>query len=331
MQTLAWRDFLHRGVYMGTTHFSGSVHARGMVYSQGAPVIPFTTGSVFFVQSGHAAASDNNPGTDVDKPLATVDAAIGKCTANKGDVIVLMPGHAETVTATSIALDVAGVTIIGVGNGSNRATFTFGAAAATITVSAADCKWSNCRFVANFADVAAAFTVGAAKNFEVSDSAFLDTSAILNFLSMVVTGATDNAADGLTFLRNYVYGLAATDGAVVSVLGNLLRLNVCDNVVDKAATNNAGHFITLAAKLINGARILRNVLTVVGATNATVGIFLTGSGTTSTGIVGGNWVSSLDTTTELIATAGTGLKFIENYYTGTADASGKLWPAVDGA
>ena len=38
-----------------------------------------------------------------------------------------------------------------------------------------------------------------------------------------------------------------------------------------------------------------------------------------------------DTTTELIATAGTGLKFFENYYTGTADASGKLWPVVDAA
>jgi hypothetical protein len=42
-------------------------------------------------------------------------------------------------------------------------------------------------------------------------------------------------------------------------------------------------------------------------------------------------VASLDTTTELIATAGTGLAYFNNYYTGTADTSGKLWPVVDGA
>jgi hypothetical protein len=315
---------------MAQTNFD-SVYASGPVYSQGVPVVPFTTGTVRYVSSTTTGASDNHPGTDATKPLSTVDAAIGKCTANVGDVIVLMPGHAETVTATSIALDVAGVTIVGLGTGLKRPTFTFGAAAATITVSADNCVWSNCRFVANFADVAAAFTVGAAKDLVVKDSSFIDTSSILNFLSMVVTGATNNAADGLTFTGNYIYGLAATDGAVVSVLGNLLRLNVSNNVADKAATNNAGHFITLSSKLINGARIRGNTLTVVGATNATVGIFLTGSGTTSTGVVADNLVASLDTTTELIATAGTGLAYFNNYYTGTADASGKLWPAVDGA
>lgn len=320
------------------SHFAGPLYSDGGFFAYGgAPLLPgavnlpFHAGNYYWVSSTHGSTSDSNTGLDRSKPLSTVDAAIGKCTANNDDVIILLPGHAETVTSTSIALDVAGVSIYGLGTGLKRPTFTFSTAAATITVSAANCRWRGCHFVANFADVAAAFTIGAAKDMEITDNSFVDTSSILNFLSIVVTGSTNNAADGLTFLNNYVYGLAATDGAVVSVLGNLDRLRVSDNFADKAATNNAGHMITLSSKVVLGTRISRNKLIVVGATNATVGVFLTGSGTTSTGIVDNNYVASLDTTSELIATAGTGLKFFENYYTGDADASGKLWPVVAGA
>lgn len=295
------------------------------------------SGKVFLV--GKAAIAHRDIYTDifetdangVPRFYATVDAAIGACTANAGDTIIVLPGHTETVTSTSIALDVAGVNIIGLGNGLNRPTFTFGAAAATITVSAANCSWKGCHFIANFADVAAAFTLGAAKDFRLENNTFVDNASNLNFLSVVVTGATNNDADGLTVVGNFQKGLVATQNAFVSILANESRINISDNFCDQAATNNAGHFITLSSKILSGARIARNRLVVVGATGATVGIFLTGSGTTSTGIVENNYVSSLDTTTELIATAGTGLVYFENYYTGTADASGKLWPVVDAA
>lgn len=261
----------------------------------------------------------------------TVDAAISACVAARGDVVLVTPGHTETVTATSIAHDVSGVQVIGLGIGNQRPVFTYGAAAATITVSAASCAWRNVVLVANFLNVAAAFTVGAAADFTVVGCAFRDTSSILNFLSAVVTGSTNNDADGLTVIDNVFRGSATTQNAFVSILANESRVLIQGNDVFMAATNDAGHFVTLSSKIMDGIRILRNSLTVVGATSSAVGIFLTGSGTTSTGLVAYNLVSSLDTTAELIATAGTGLSFFENYYTGTADASGKLWPVVDGA
>ena len=124
--------------------------------SSGAGLLTF--GNIFFVSS--VDGSDNDSGTSPVSAKATVDAAIGLCTANNDDVIVLLPGHAETVTATSIARDVAGVRIIGLGKGLKRPTFTFGAAAATITVSGANCSWENCHFIGNFLDVAAAFIGG---------------------------------------------------------------------------------------------------------------------------------------------------------------------------
>jgi hypothetical protein len=289
--------------------------------------LPFTTGTYFFVCS--ATGSDGNSGRKPERAFATVQKAIDSCTADKMDVIVLMPGHAETVTATNIALNKAGVQVVGVGSGLKRPTFTYGAAAATITVSAANCSWSGCHFKANFLSVAAAFTLTTAKDFKLEKNTFIDNSSVLDFLSIVVTNATDNAADGLQVLGNWYLSLPTTDAAFISILANLDRLIVADNYVNKAATNNAAHFITLSSKVVTGAQILRNILIVVGATNATVGIFLTGSGTTSNGVVGLNFVASLDTTSALIATAGTGLQFFENYLTGDADSSGALWPVVD--
>ena len=259
----------------------------------------------------------------------TVDAAVGACTDDQGDVIHVMPGHTETITSSSLTLDVSGITVVCHGNGTNVPYFTFSTAAATINVSAADVKWVGGHFLANYLDVASAFTLAAAKDFDLDKAKFEDSSNVLNFLSVVTTGTTDYATDGLTVTNNDWYGLNTTPLAFVSMLGDVDRLDVSKNYVCSASTANVGHFITFAAKDATNAKIKDNTLIVVGATDATVGIFLTGSGTGMTGEVSGNKVASLDTTTELIATAGTGLKFFENYYTGVADKSGKLWPVVD--
>lgn len=111
-----------------------------------------TTGNVFFVDSGASAAADGNAATDKDQPAASIDGAISKCTASNGDIIIVMPGHAETITS-AITLDVAGVKIIGLGWGQNRPAITanFSSAGDTITVTADDCWLENLRLVASSA------------------------------------------------------------------------------------------------------------------------------------------------------------------------------------
>lgn len=292
-------------------------------------------GKVFWVNNSAVLADKGIGGSDGNKgsyqqPFATIDYAIGRCTASRGDVIYVMPGHAETVTATSIALDVAGVSIIGLGKGDLRPTLTYSTAAATITVSAANCSIVNVRHVANKLDVASAVTLGAAKAFTLLDNLFEETSSILNFLSIVTTGATDNDADDLTVSKNVWHGLNTTPLAMVSILQACVRPNLSNNAMFMAATSGA-EFLTMAAKVVTAATIADNIQVVVGATGTTTGIFLTGSATTCSGIVKGNLVSSLDTTSELLATAGTKFVYHENYYTGVADKSGKLWPVVDAA
>lgn len=280
-------------------------------------------GRTVYVDSAVVVTSGN--GDSWGGAYATLALALAAALA--GDMILIAPGHTETLSAAGPSISKADVTIIGMGLGARRPAFTYGAAATTITVTGAGSQINNCRFLAAFLNVAAAFTIGAAKDFRCDSCDFIDLAAATNFLSCVVTGATANAADGLAFTNNYVYGLATTDGAVLSVLGNLDRLFFADNYMDKAATNDAGHAITVAALVLKGAQILRNILNVVGSSGA-VGVFMTGSSTTNTGVFGGNWCYSLDTTAVLFLTAALGFALFENYYPDAITTSGAILPVA---
>lgn len=107
-------------------------------------------GSNFFVNS--ATGSDDNDGLSWASALATIDAAVNKCTASQGDVIWVAPAHTEDLTAAdSIDCDVAGIAIIGLGDGNLIPTLTATAAAGALKVDAANVRIENIRLVANFA------------------------------------------------------------------------------------------------------------------------------------------------------------------------------------
>lgn len=65
-------------------------------------------------------------GGSPDRPVATLDYAMSLCTANKHDIIYVMPGHSEALT-TQVSADIAGVRIVGLGSGLDRPEFTLGA------------------------------------------------------------------------------------------------------------------------------------------------------------------------------------------------------------
>ena len=106
-----------------------------------------TTGNIFYVDSGQTTTGGTTAGfgTNPDQPFTTVAAAIAQCTAANGDMIFVMPGHAETIT-TSVALSTAGISIIGLGNGDNRPTITVNAAIDGYSISADDVRVTNMRF-----------------------------------------------------------------------------------------------------------------------------------------------------------------------------------------
>lgn len=125
---------------MPVSNFPGGF-AHG-VNIRGLPLLNTYAGNVFWVDSN--GGSDGNKGT-FDRPFATIDYAIGRCTANNGDIIMVKAGHSED-PLVSITMDVAGVWIYGLGWGGDRPTVTFGAAGAELAMSAASCRVSNIRF-----------------------------------------------------------------------------------------------------------------------------------------------------------------------------------------
>lgn len=319
------------GMYYGPLPSGHRRRGAGLVTEQipdleRAIVLSRHKGRTIYCDSAVAVSGNGDSWTSAYSTLvATVAAAFND------DVILVAPGHAESVLGTALNLSKLRITIIGLGNGNSRPTFTFNTAnTATITVSAAGITISNCVFVANFLNVASAFTLAAAKDFRIDSCDFVDTSAALNFLSCVVTGAAANAADGLVVTNSSWWSLATTANAFVSVLGNLDRLYVADNYVDKLATNDAGQFITIAALVIRRAQILRNYLNVVGSAGAAVGVFMTGSSTTNTGIVAHNFCVSLDTTGGLLLTATLNLGLFNNGMSGAIASSATMpWPTAD--
>lgn len=142
----------------------GGLSVRGM------PILNSYPGSVFWVASG---GSDGAKG-DFERPFGTLDYAIGRCTSDKGDIILVKPGYVGTVSsAGAIDLDVPCVAIIGLGAGSDRPTLNWGSSTADIDVDAANITIKN--FYINgrgYGTVAAMVDVNAA-NFTMEDCEFL--------------------------------------------------------------------------------------------------------------------------------------------------------------
>lgn len=219
-------------------------------------------GNVFYVDSGNTGATDSGGyGRYPGKPFATLDYAIGQCTASNGDVIVALPGHVETVIAAAgVALDVAGITIFGVGNGHLRPKVQFTTATgASFDISAANCRveniWFNNAIDAQTAmvNVTAADVTIRGCEFMVADAT---TQAILgvlasdagdrlvvencHFTGTATTGTTSaiscGATDNAVIRNNIIAGNHTTAGSIANtaaavnfhVIGNFIQNNTAD-------------------------------------------------------------------------------------------------------
>lgn len=175
---------------MPLTAFPNGLSSFGMPLIGSGPVL--TTGHVWFVSSV-TGIDANGRGTDPSRPFATIDFAVGQCTASNGDVIFVLPGHVETISAAgSLSIDVAGVTIIGIGSGAVRPTLNFTTATtATVTISAAGCQL--CNFVLTAAiDAIASMIVVSAADVVLKDLIFRDTAATYQTVLCVLTTAAAN-------------------------------------------------------------------------------------------------------------------------------------------
>ena len=199
--------------------FADGVNVRGI------PILNLYPGVVFWVDSVHGS-NGNSKGT-FDRPFGTIDYAIGRCTADHGDLIVVKAGHTETVAAAAgLAFDVAGIGVYFLGAGSNKATITFTAAAATMVVSAANVTLIQPRFLTGIDAVVAAINVQAA-DFQMYNTEYYDAAAKATTIQVLTTAAADRMViDGYKFFVSTT-GTAKTDG-IKTVAGDSIVLRNID-------------------------------------------------------------------------------------------------------
>ena len=311
---------------------------------RGLPIAVTHPGKVFWVGNATASisdrqigASDGNPGT-FDKPFSTLTKAISFCVANRGDVIMVKPGHAETISvAAGLALNKAGIAIIGLGVGSKRPTLTWSAAASTVSVVASNMSITNFKFVST---MATGFTTVAfketnatvANDFMVDNCEFADSSSTTGFLSHYLGGTTANQSDGLTWTNNKIYRtLATVTNVVASVVlsAAVARVNFSDNfIVQKTANNNVALGVDFGANAVQNLQMFRNK-THSPNTGTTAGELMSGGSTTSSGLLADNYSWHL-AATGLIAPVSTKLAFVQNFcsITGAADKSALINPVA---
>ena len=262
---------------------------------------------VFWVDSG-SGGNVSNAGT-FPKPFATLDYAIGRCTASQGDIIYVKEGHSEALgSADQIDADVAGISIIGLGNGDNRPLFDFTHADGSFTVGADDILIENLRFHANVTGVTQAieceagadditirgchFDVESANTDEFLDCIFHAGSTGNNWLveDNVIDMALGGAQSGINL---------NTDLITVTIRNNVIRGDYAVANIE-ASTTASQNVLVEKNTLIQGEGGAIGILPVINFITATDGVirnnhFVT-QGTVAGGLMGPTGACSSDTT-----------------------------------
>lgn len=171
----------------------------------------YTTGNIYFVDSNNGAST--NSGLTSDQPLDTTANAISLVTANAGDFIILMPNHAETCAAET-NLSKAGMTILGLGNGTNRPTITSTATASSWTFTADNITISNIVFQNNIDNQVEVIDIADAEYATVDNCEFLEGSAKQYLIGISITNA---GADHVTITNCKLFAPSAGPSAGISI------------------------------------------------------------------------------------------------------------------
>lgn len=252
-------------------------------YGFGTDVV---TGNRFYVDSGAANASDGNLGLRPESPFATVDFAIGQCTANNGDVIYLMPGHNENLAgADAVALDVAGVSVIGLGTGTDIPRFDHDETASELVISAANVTLENLHFRAGNNAVVNAINIEAAgDNYTIRNCRFADPEAATDeFADAIIVEA---GADGGLIEKNTFDAGAQAAVAAIELNGAVIGITIRKNTfIGDYSTACIRGDSTLSQKVIIEDNLLWNGDPLAGGLNTIAVISLL---TGTIGVIQGN-------------------------------------------
>lgn len=202
-----------------------SQYPNGFTHGINIRNVPITVahpGKIFWVNNSGVypekglPGSNANPGTYL-QPYATLAYAMGRCVAGRGDIIMLMPGYSQNITAAAgLNNNTSGVAIVGLGSGGARPRINFTAAAGThaVTTSAANCSFYNIEWRANVADVSIMLDVAGVDGLTFESCYFTEVGTDLNWVIALdlATGADDLYINKCKFIGNDIANTSCING-----------------------------------------------------------------------------------------------------------------------
>ena len=299
--------------------FASGVSIRGIPLVQTNPGKAVWVYNGTTLDQGHKSGSNGNKGT-FNAPYATVAYAVTQCRANKGDIIFVKPGHAETIAASTAWGGVAGVAIVGLGTGAMRPTFTFSATASKITLASANSALlHNLLFISGIDAVVNVLNVSST-DVVLSSLEYREDSAVQCTDCIIGATATRLVVDGFKY--------RAFDATTGSVSG--IALAACDDArilnVDAIGVWSAG-FVDCRTTASVNINVSDSRYRSLGAGE----VFVKDTVTASTGMIGPNIYARLSANTTNITEVVTGSTFVVMGGTSTAGVGGNTFLVANAA
>jgi hypothetical protein len=290
----------------------------GGVSISGVPIVNTYVGKIFWVGSTipGIGTSDGNPCTRK-QPCSTLDYTVSKTVANRGDVILVAPNHYELLmTPAAIDIDVAGISVVGLGSGTNRPMFDLSSSIATFAIGADDVTIDNLNFHANKTLVAVGVDIeDGVDNATIRNSLFdVETTTTDEFLISIQTNdATNNALIEGNYIDMGLGGAVAGISFTKDTDSTIVKDNI---ILGDFSTANINGITTLSTKLFISGNTMFNGDGSDIATEPCIEF----EGNT-TGIIQDNYCATNLSTKAASVVCATCLLF-ENYYNEDASGSG---------
>lgn len=186
---------------------------------------------VFFVAPSTATWKENflnvfPPDADgVVRVHTTIAAALLNCVANRGDLILVLPGYTETRT-TALTLNVAGVKILGLGEGTLRPTITGNGTIDCVNITAANVTLEHFHFPAPDTDnQTSVINIAGVAGVTIKDITGIGSQTAKNVVDMItiVAGSNDLLIENVRF-----YNTTVAVNSFISFEGACSRITVRD-------------------------------------------------------------------------------------------------------
>jgi len=290
---------------------------RGGAAIKNVPLHDQIDGNVYWVDSGTGGAG--NPGSFT-RPLATIQQGIDATTASNNDIVLVAPGHAETITA-QIDFNKIGTSVVGLGEGNLRPTITPNGAIDAVDVSAASMTLANVIFEVPGTDAQTADVNVDAAYFNLINTVHRGSTGTENKISFVtITANGDNLViDGM---RGY--------NDTVDMVSGISLEGLSDSVEIKNSVVTSSSTLGYSTGVVDDAAACTNVWihdSVFKNIKAAVAVLTFASN--SEGAVSDVYCSGRHTTIASNILTGTGMDFYETYVTEQVTVSGLLIPTID--